>query len=108
MWVKLGGLGFKGYMMDGFNILEALLVVISMVEEGFAFANFDLEAGAFTAFRALRLLRVFRLARSWKTLHELINMMEKSIKEITTFSILLLIMMVIFLLLGRELFANRI
>jgi hypothetical protein len=35
-------------------------------------------------------------------------MMEKSIKEITTFSILLLIMMVIFLLLGRELFAHRI
>ena len=108
MVVKLLGLGFKKYVRDGFNILEALLVVLSMVEEGFVLADLELQAGAFTAFRALRLLRVFRLARSWKTLHELINMMDKSIKDVSTFSVLLLIIMVIFLLLGRELFANRI
>jgi voltage-dependent calcium channel L type alpha-1D len=108
MLIKLLGLGFKKYVRDGFNILEALLVILSMVEEGFALANIELEAGAFTAFRAIRLLRIFRLARSWKTLHELVNMMEKSIKDVSTFSILLLIIMLIFLLLGSELFAHRI
>ena len=108
MLIKLMGLGFKQYIRDGFNALEAVLVIFSMVEEGFTLASHNLHAGAFTAFRALRLLRIFRLARSWKTLHELVNMMEKSIKDVSTFSVLLLIMMTIFLLLGRELFAHRI
>lgn len=40
MWIKLGGLGFKGYVVDGFNVLEAILVAISMVEEGFHLGDF--------------------------------------------------------------------
>lgn len=85
-------------------------MVLSILEEAIALSvlSQDLHAGAFTSFRALRLLRIFRLARSWKTLHALVNMMEKSIKDVSTFSVLLLIMMTIFLLLGRELFSNRI
>jgi hypothetical protein len=111
MTIKLLGLGFKQYIRDGFNGLEALLVVFSMVEEVIEFTfqdSGDLHAGALTSFRALRLLRIFRLARSWKTLHALVNMMEKSIKDVSTFSVLLLIMMTIFLLLGRELFSHLI
>ena len=106
--MKLSGLGFKEYMRDNFNILEALLVLLGVVEEAFQLAQFDLNSGAFSALRALRLLRVFRLARSWKKLQELIARLESSIKEIGTFSILLLISIVIFLLLGRELFAYQI
>jgi hypothetical protein len=39
MCVKLLGLGFKEYVRDNFNILEALLVILSMVEEGFSLAS---------------------------------------------------------------------
>ena len=66
--VKLSGLGFKGYVRDNFNILEALLVLLGFLEEVFMLLKIELNSGGFSAFRALRLLRVFRLVRSWKKL----------------------------------------
>jgi hypothetical protein len=38
MVLKLLGLGFKDYLRDGFNIFDALLVILSLVEEGFVLA----------------------------------------------------------------------
>ena len=107
--MKISGLGFKDYVRDNFNIFDAVLVVLSLVEESLSFvATIKVDGGAFSALRALRLLRVFRLARSWKKLQDIINKMEGSFKDISTFSILLLISMLIFVLLGRELYAYQI
>lgn len=61
-----------------------------------------------SAFRGIRLLRVFKLARSWKSFRELLHTIFLTVKEITTFSILLLICMLIFTLLGMELFGHRV
>lgn len=64
--------------------------------------------GALSAFRGIRLLRVFKLARSWTSFRELLHKIVLTVKEITTFSILLMICMFIFTLLGMELYGHKI
>lgn len=69
MLIKLVGLGFKEYARDSFNIFDALLVIISLID--FVLLHVpgidSSQIGAFTVFRGIRLLRVFKLARSWTT-----------------------------------------
>lgn len=65
MIIMIAGLGPNEYARDSFNLFDATVVVLSIVEliikvAGVAFSN-----GAFSALRAVRLLRVFKLARSW-------------------------------------------
>jgi sterol desaturase/sphingolipid hydroxylase (fatty acid hydroxylase superfamily) len=64
--------------------------------------------GAFSALRAVRLLRVFKLARSWKTFRLLLEQMIVTLKDISTFAVLLLLCIFIFMLLGLEIFAHKI
>ena len=101
MIVKIAGLGFKSYISDKFNLFDAVLVLLSIVEETFTYVEaIKMHGGAFGALRALRLLRVFRLARSWKKLQDLLTKMEGSLKDIWTFFILFCIFEMIWLLLG--------
>ena len=111
MIIKLLGLGFKEYTRDSFNIFDAILVIVSLVD----FAMLQMaddesggSGGALSAFRGVRLLRVFKLARSWKSFRELLATILLTLKEITTFSILLIICMFIFILLGMEIFGHKI
>lgn len=61
--------------------------------------------GAISAFRAFRLLRVFKLAKSWKQLNSLIQTIAKSLQDISSFSVLLFLLMFIYILLGMQIFA---
>ena len=111
MIIKLIGMGVKEYTRDPFNIFDAILVIISL-------ADFILmqipeisengSGGALSAFRGIRLLRVFKLARSWKSFRELLHTIMLTMKEVTPFSILLVICMLIFTLLGMELFGHKV
>ena len=76
MIIKLLGLGVKEYKRDPFNIFDAALVILSMVE--IVIMNTDptlSTGGAFSAFRGVRLLRVFKLARSWTSFRNLLKVM---------------------------------
>lgn len=111
MIIKLIGLGLKRYTRDTFNIFDALLVIISLVD--FVLLHIPEfsaggSGGALSAFRGVRLLRVFKLARSWTSFRELLQTMVKTVKEIIPFSSLLGICMFIFSLLGMELFGYRV
>lgn len=71
MIIKLIGLGFKDYVKDTFNIFDAVVVALSLIE--LVLVGVGIEGtGAFSALRAVRLLRVFKLARSWKGLYDLL------------------------------------
>lgn len=59
MLFKLIGLGFLDYIRDGFNILDGIVVVFSLVEVGLG------SDSAVSSIRTLRLLRIMKLARSW-------------------------------------------
>ena len=110
MIIKLIGLGFKEYTRDSFNIFDAILVIVSLVD----FVLLQIPeisggtGGALSAFRGVRLLRVFKLARSWTSFRQLLSTMVKTMKEIIPFSSLLGICMFIFTLLGMELFGHKV
>ena len=58
MILKLFGLGIKQYVSDGFNVFDAIVVIVSMVE---LFAA-D-EASGLSVLRAFRLLRIFKIIK---------------------------------------------
>ena len=66
MICKLIGLGFASYLIDGFNIFDAIIVFISIVDVTLYLSLEDNESIAMRAFRGMRLLRVIKLARIWK------------------------------------------
>ena len=73
MVIKLFGLGFKEYAKDSFNLFDAIVVALSLIELVLVNAGVEeLAGGAFSAIRSVRLLRVFKLARSWKDLYDLL------------------------------------
>ena len=108
MVIKLLGLGFTDYIQDNFNKFDAVIVVLSLVEFVLMNTGFGGNLGAFSALRGFRLMRVFKLARGWKDLRILLNSMAKSIIGLSTFSVLMMIIIFIFMLLGMELFAFKI
>jgi len=104
--MKIIGLGFGNYIMDKYNLFDAVIVIISLVDWAISRIP-DLDAGsALNAFRALRLLRMLKLSKSWKALADILRKTAESMKDISNFSLLLILFMYIFALLGMELFAN--
>lgn len=59
--LKLVGLGFRGFTIDKFNIFDAFIVLLSLVEIGFMIAS--IESPLLESLRALRALRMLKLAR---------------------------------------------
>ena len=60
------------------------------------------------AFRALRFLRIFKIIRRWKSMQDFLRKLHKTINEMANFLLLLLIFIVIYALLGMELYSNMI
>lgn len=70
MLIKIAGLGPNLYIKDQFNIFDALIVSLSVVDVivTYSMPNSGNGGGAISAFRAFRLLRIFKLAKSWTKL----------------------------------------
>ena len=68
MILKLLGLGLKDYFLEKFNIFDFVVVIVSLIDVTFTFADVSVVEGSisFSALRAFRLLRVFKLAKNWK------------------------------------------
>ena len=58
--------------------------------------------------RALRLLRIFKLARDWQSLREVLKNLLITVIDISNFTILMMIVIFIYTLLGLELYAYRV
>jgi hypothetical protein len=67
-----------------------------------------INGGAISAFRGVRLLRVFKLARSWKSFQEMLIKIGKTVKDISSFSVLLFLFMFTYTLLGMEMFSHKV
>lgn len=112
MIVKMIALGVNNYVHDKFNLFDAIVVNLSLVDWCLTIIltkeqKLSLGSGL-QALRALRLLRVIKLARSWTKLQDIIGKTVKSLKDISNFGVLLFLFMYIFALLGMEMFANQI
>lgn len=107
MIIKLVGYGVKDYGRDRFNIFDALIVGVSTIEFTLTLIVGEEQAGggALTAFRAIRILRIFKLSRKWKAFNIILGKIMTSIKDILTFTVLMLIFMLVFIILGMQFFA---
>lgn len=112
MLLKMFGLGINNYLHDSFNLFDAVVVTLSLIDwcltqiltpEQKASVGSSMQA-----LRALRLLRVIKLARSWTSLQDIIRKTVASMKDISNFGVLLFLFMYIYALLGMEMFANQI
>lgn len=106
MAIKLVGLGWRGYVHDGFNLFDGFIVLGSWVELGLAIA-FEGGSSAVSALRTFRLLRIFKLARSWQSFNVLLATTLRSLPRIGPFSVVLLIFMFIFSLMGMQMFGGK-
>jgi Ion transport protein len=114
MLLRLLSMGFKIYFKGHwFNFFDAIIVISSFIDitisevlinESTKIKN---SGSVFTALRAFRLLRVFKLAKSWKRFQLLLETMAHTLKDVASFSILLMLFTFILTLLGMELFANK-
>ena len=69
MILNIIGLGPKVYLLDGFNLFDATIVLVSLVDLGItATSDSDESAGFITVLRGFRLIRIFRLVKSWTAL----------------------------------------
>ena len=97
MIFKLIGLGFKVYVKDGFNLFDAFVVFVSLIEISLSLAGTS-GASGLTVFRTFRLFRVFKLIRSWKSLRALMITIINSLAKVSTAAVLLLIVMLFYCL----------
>lgn len=107
MIIKLGGMGFKYYSQDAFNLFDAFIVVMSMVEIIVAAASSGGGSSGISALRTFRIFRVFKLASKWESFQTLLSTMAKTVAEIGNFAVLLLLFMYIYSLVGMQFFANE-
>lgn len=107
--IKIIGLGVREYARDSFNLFDALVVVLSLIDiiVTTAIGNSD-QMETLSAFRGVRLLRVFKLARNWSSFRKILTKIIDTMKHTAIFSVLLLMFALIFSLLGMELFGHNI
>lgn len=99
--VKVIGLGLKEFVKDKFNLFDAFIVAISLVEIILASGS-----GAFTSLRAFRLFRIFKLFRVGG-LRVMVDCITKTLRAISPFVICLGLLIYIFTLMGMQFFAGN-
>jgi len=99
--VKMLGLGFAQFARDRFNIFDAIVAAISLIEVSL------LNASSISAFRGFRLFRVVKLARTWQSLNLLLNSIAHTVATIGNFTVLLALLMYVYALLGMQFFSGK-
>ena len=100
MIIKLLGLGLVEYARDRFNLFDAFIVILSIVDSVmFSFSGVKIGSGVIIL-RSIRLLRVFKLARNWTSFRVLLARIVNTMPNIITFGFLLAIFIVVFTILG--------
>jgi hypothetical protein len=108
MVLKLVGIGWAEYSKDAFNLFDMVIVDVSIFEWTYAaFSSGESGGGGFGVLRVFRVLRVFKLAKSWKELNNLIRLIGLSIMDVASASMLLLVIMFIFAMVGMQLFGGQ-
>lgn len=106
MAIKIIGLGIATYCSRVENLFDAFIVIMSVVELAISTEG---GSGTFLSiFRGTRLFRVFRLFSQWESFHKMMVKIAISLKDLLSFFVLLLLIVLVFSLLGVEFFAQYI
>ncbi|NP_001095190.1 voltage-dependent L-type calcium channel subunit alpha-1S [Oryctolagus cuniculus] len=106
MLLKMYGLGLRQYFMSIFNRFDCFVVCSGILE------LLLVESGAMTplgisVLRCIRLLRLFKITKYWTSLSNLVASLLNSIRSIASLLLLLFLFIIIFALLGMQLFGGR-
>ncbi|XP_014661450.1 PREDICTED: muscle calcium channel subunit alpha-1-like [Priapulus caudatus] len=106
MIVKMYSLGFQSYFVSQFNRFDCAIVLGSIVESALIFKHVMPPLGI-SVLRCVRLLRVFKFTRYWQSLSNLVASLLNSLRSIASLLLLLFLFILIFALLGMQLFGGK-
>ncbi|CAF0793707.1 unnamed protein product [Adineta steineri] len=99
-------LGITGYFVSNFNRFDCFVVIASIIEFVLIFKDLMPPLGI-SVLRCVRLLRVFKVTRYWTALRNLVASLLNSMKSIASLLLLLFLFIVIFALLGMQMFGGK-
>ncbi|KAB1280133.1 Voltage-dependent N-type calcium channel subunit alpha-1B [Camelus dromedarius] len=106
MSLKVYGLGPRSYFRSSFNCFDFGVIVGSIFEVVWAAIKPGTSFGI-SVLRALRLLRIFKVTKYWSSLRNLVVSLLNSMKSIISLLFLLFLFIVVFALLGMQLFGGQ-
>lgn len=106
MLLKMYSLGFQGYFVSLFNRFDCFVVFGSIIEMVLTNSNMMPPLGI-SVLRCVRLLRVFKVTKYWRSLSNLVASLLNSIQSIASLLLLLFLFIVIFALLGMQVFGGK-
>uniref|UniRef100_A0A3Q4BWB4 Voltage-dependent calcium channel alpha-1 subunit IQ domain-containing protein n=1 Tax=Mola mola TaxID=94237 RepID=A0A3Q4BWB4_MOLML len=104
MFLKMYSLGPRLYFHSSFNCFDCSVIVGSIFEVLWGFFRPGMSFGI-SVLRALRLLRIFKITY-WASLRNLVVSLMNSMKSIISLIFLLFLFIVVFALLGMQLFGG--
>uniref|UniRef100_A0A670IVF0 Voltage-dependent P/Q-type calcium channel subunit alpha-1A n=1 Tax=Podarcis muralis TaxID=64176 RepID=A0A670IVF0_PODMU len=106
MFIKMYGLGTRPYFHSSFNCFDCAVIIGSIFEVIWAVVKPGTSFGI-SVLRALRLLRIFKITKYWASLRNLVVSLLNSMKSIISLLFLLFLFIVVFALLGMQLFGGQ-
>ncbi|KAM7386702.1 hypothetical protein PAMA_009361 [Pampus argenteus] len=106
MFIKMYGLGKQAYLNSSFNCFDCIVICGSIFEVLWSIIQPGTSFGI-SVLRALRLLRIFKVTKYWASLRNLVVSLLNSMKSIISLLFLLFLFIVVFALLGMQLFGGQ-
>ncbi|XP_074929335.1 voltage-dependent L-type calcium channel subunit alpha-1D isoform X4 [Chelonoidis abingdonii] len=106
MLIKMYSLGLQAYFVSLFNRFDCFVVCGGIVETILVELEIMSPLGI-SVFRCVRLLRIFKVTRHWTSLSNLVASLLNSMKSIASLLLLLFLFIIIFSLLGMQLFGGK-
>ncbi|KAH0630118.1 hypothetical protein JD844_012766 [Phrynosoma platyrhinos] len=106
MLVKMYSLGLQSYFVSLFNRFDCFVVCGGIIETILVELEIMSPLGI-SVFRCVRLLRIFKVTRHWTSLSNLVASLLNSMKSIASLLLLLFLFIIIFSLLGMQLFGGK-
>ncbi|XP_066528429.1 calcium channel, voltage-dependent, L type, alpha 1S subunit, a [Hoplias malabaricus] len=106
MLVKMYALGLPSYFMSLFNRFDCFVVSVGILELVLVQLGM-MSAMGISIMRCIRLLRLIKVTKYWTSLSNLVASLLNSIRSIASLLLLLFLFIVIFALLGMQVFGGK-
>uniref|UniRef100_A0A8C5CR53 Voltage-dependent L-type calcium channel subunit alpha n=1 Tax=Gadus morhua TaxID=8049 RepID=A0A8C5CR53_GADMO len=106
MLMKMYALGLPSYFMSLFNRFDCFVVTTGILELILVRMNI-MSAMGISVLRCIRLLRLLKVTKYWTTLSNLVASLLNSMRSIACLLLLLFLFIVIFSLLGMQVFGGK-
>ncbi|XP_033214107.1 voltage-dependent T-type calcium channel subunit alpha-1H-like [Belonocnema kinseyi] len=107
MLLKIIADGPFGYISNGFNVFDGIVVVLSVIELCQAFVEERGGSSGLSVLRTFRLLRILKLVRFMPNLRRQLFVMLRTMDNVAVFFSLLVLFIFIFSILGMYLFGGK-